>query len=230
MFGRAAPVAAGTGLAKPGHGGIVAPDKREQGRTPMAHIDYYFSPLSPFAYLAGDGLEKLAKKRKATISWLPINLGRAMEAHGGLPVPKRSPARQEYRLQEMERIAKRSGLKINLQPEHWPVNPVPASAAILAAGEAGDGDVGLLSRLLLAACWAEEKDISDFAVVEEALREAGFDPAALDRTAAAKQIEPLTDQAIEKGVFGAPFYIVGEQKFWGQDRLAYLDDYLAEIG
>ncbi len=195
----------------------------------MPHIDYYFTPLSPFAYLAGDGLERIAARHGATIAWKAIDLGRAMSEAGGLPVGKRHWSRQEYRLQELPRLAKRAGLPITLHPKHWPTDPTRAVSAILAADAAGGGDVGLLSRRLLAACWAEEKNIADPEVVELCLRAAGFDPAALDHEAAAARIGPLTDEAIERGVFGAPFYIVAEtgQKFWGQDRLDHLDDHLA---
>lgn len=195
----------------------------------MAHIDYYFTTLSPFAYLAGDGLERVAAKHGATIAYKPVDFMRVMDEMGGLPVPKRHPSRQAYRLQELPRIAKRQGLPITLHPAHWPTDPVPSIAAIIAAGEVGGGDVGALCRRLLAACWAEEKDIADPALVEAALRASGFDPAALDLEAAAARIGPLTDEAIERGVFGAPFYIVGDEKFWGQDRVAYLDDHLAAL-
>ncbi|MEO0362683.1 MAG: 2-hydroxychromene-2-carboxylate isomerase [Pseudomonadota bacterium] len=196
----------------------------------MAHIDYYFTTLSPFAYLAGDGLEKVAAKHGATIAYKPVNFMRVMEEMGGLPVPKRHPSRQAYRLQELPRIARRNGLPINLHPAHWPTDPVPSLSAIIAAQDAGGGDVGALARRFLAACWAEERDIANPILVADALRESGFDPDALDLDAAAAKIEPLSDEAIERGVFGAPFYIVGDEKFWGQDRIAYLDDHLAGLG
>lgn len=195
----------------------------------MAHIDYYFTPLSPFAYLAGDGLETIAAKHGASVAYKPVNAGRLMEAMGGLPVPKRHPSRQAYRLQELPRIAKRAGLPINLHPAHWPTDQSRAAAAIIAA-EDGVGDQSALARAIARACWAEEKDIADQAVVDAALVEAGFDPAAIDYEMGAARLEPNTDEAMEKGVFGFPFYIVDDgEKFWGQDRLVYLDDHLAGV-
>ncbi len=193
----------------------------------MAHIDYYFTPLSPFAYLAGDGLQKVAAKHGATIAYKPVNFMRVMDAMGGLPVPKRHPARQRYRLQELPRIARRNGLKLVLHPAHWPTNPVPATSAILAAAALGGGDVGKLCQRLLASCWAEEKDIADNAVIAACLAESGFQVGDLDLAAAEARIEPLTDEAIARGVFGAPWYTVGDQDFWGQDRIDFLDDHLA---
>lgn len=193
----------------------------------MAHIDYYFTPLSPFAYLAGDGLERIAEKHGATIAYKPVNAARLMGETGGVPVAQRHPSRQAYRLQDLPRIAKRAGLPINLQPAYWPTDQSRAIAAVLGAE---GGDTGVLAQVLARACWAEDKDIADQAVIDAALVEAGFDPGAVDYAAGAAQVEPLTDEALAAGVFGFPFYIVGGEKFWGQDRLPYLDDHLAELG
>ena len=196
----------------------------------MAHIDYFFTPLSPFAYLAGDGLERIAAKHGATVTYKPANYGRLMGETGGLPVGKRHPSRQAYRLQDLPRLARRNGLAMNVVPAHWPTDGSHAAAAIIAAQDAGGGDVGRLARLLAAACWAEEKDIANPAVVDEALTASGFDIATLDIAAGRMKIEPITDEGVAAGVFGAPFYIVdGTEKFWGQDRLPHLDDHLSEI-
>lgn len=195
----------------------------------MAQIDYYFTPLSPFAYLASDGLEVIAAKHGATITYKPANYVRLMDVTGGLPVGKRHPSRQAYRLQELPRIAKRNGLTINMHPAHWPTDGTLACASIAAVQTAG-GDAGALARALMLAVWAEEKDIAEAAVVDACVAKAGASVDAHDIEAAKAQVEANTDEGIEAGVFGAPFYIVnGSEKFWGQDRLAYLDDYLAEI-
>ena len=195
----------------------------------MAHIDYYFTPLSPFAYIAGDGLERIAAKHGATIAYKPCNFGRLMGETGGLPVGKRHPSRQAYRLQDLPRVAKRNGLPITLHPAHWPTDGTLATAAILAVGAAG-GDAGAVARALMSACWAEEKDIADPKVVDAAVAKGGAEVDAHDIEAAKDRIEALTDEAIAAGVFGAPFYIVdGGERFWGQDRLPHLEDYLAEI-
>ncbi|MEM7546995.1 MAG: 2-hydroxychromene-2-carboxylate isomerase [Pseudomonadota bacterium] len=193
----------------------------------MAQIDYYFTPLSPFTYLAGLQLEEIAARHGATIAYKPINFMRAMDEMGGLPVPKRHPSRQAYRLQELPRIAKRNNLPLTLNPAHWPTNPVPAMSAILAAVAKGSDVVGPFAHRLAAACWAEERDIADPAVVAEIAHDNGLAFTGLELAAAEARIEPLTDEAIARGVFGAPWYAVGDQDFWGQDRLAYLDDHLA---
>lgn len=197
----------------------------------MAVIDYFFTVTSPFTYLAGDRLEEIAARRGATIAYKPVDMSRVFAATGGLPLPQRPPARQAYRLQELARIARRTGMKLNIHPAHWPTDPGPAARAIVAADKAGGGDVGRLARALMAACWAEEKDVARPEVVAAALAACGYDAAALaaGMEAAGPVIEGHTDEAIARGVFGAPFYIVGEEKFWGQDRLSYLDEHLGRL-
>ncbi|MXU64239.1 2-hydroxychromene-2-carboxylate isomerase [Oceanomicrobium pacificus] len=198
----------------------------------MAHIDYYLFTLSPFTYLAGDGLEKVAEKHGATITYKPFQLMKVFEETGTVPVPQRHESRKANRLQELARIAKRNKLPINLQPAHWPTNPVPSCSAIIAAQEAGGGNVGGLAQALLRACWAEEKNIAEDEVVKACLADNGFDPAILDSAmlSAVGTFERNTEEALRAGVFGAPTYVVDDQVFWGQDRISYLDDYLAERG
>jgi 2-hydroxychromene-2-carboxylate isomerase len=198
----------------------------------LAHIDYYMIPLSPFCYLAGGGLEKIAAKHGATITYKPVNLMKVFEQTGGVPPAQRSPARQAYRMQELARIAKRNGLPINLKPAFFPTNAAPACYAIIAAQNAGVGDLGGLCQAMMRACWAEDKDLADDAVLRKLLSAHGFDAGLVDSglLTGAETFERNTEAAVQANVFGAPSYVVGDQVFWGQDRLAYLDDYLAEIG
>ena len=195
----------------------------------MAHIDYYMFPISPFTYLAGDGLEKVAEKHGATITYKPFNLMQVFAQTGGTPVPERHPSRQAYRLAEIERIAKMQNLPVNVQPAHFPTNPAPASYAIIAAQEAGGGDVGGLCRTLLSGVWAEEKDISDDAVVKAAVEANGFDAGLADSgmLTGAQTFEKNTEDAIQAQAFGAPSYVVDGHVFWGGDRLNYLDAHLS---
>ena len=109
---------------------------------------------------------------------------------------------------------------------------LPSCALIAAAGavDAGEakGDVGKAARALMRALWAEQKDIADTGVIAAALAEAGFSADVLaDGVSAGATYVANTEEAVRKGVFGSPFYIVGEQRFWGQDRLDDLEDLLA---
>lgn len=196
----------------------------------MAMIDYYFATLSPYAYLAGDRLEQIAKRHRATITYKPLDLIALFGRTGGTPVPQRHPARQAYRAIDLVRQAKRLDLPFHLTPAHWPTNMAPSSYAIIAAQSAGGGDVGGLVQSFLRACWAEEKDIAQDDVVRACLSKAGFDPALADSglLQGAETYAANLEEAVECGVFGAPFYILTDgAKFWGQDRLDELDTHLA---
>ena len=194
----------------------------------MAHIDYYFSVLSPFAYLAGDRMEQVAEAHGASVAYLPVDLLHIFSQTGGTPPGQRHESRKEYRTQELARLSKLNGLPMNLQPAHWPNDPKPAAAMIVAAGKAG-ADVAALSRAVLRAVWAEERDIADEATLDAILSETGIDRAALEPhlEEARAAFEPMTQEAMERGVFGAPFYIVDDRRFWGQDRIPHLDAYLS---
>ena len=197
----------------------------------MATIEYFYSLLSPYTYLAGDRLEEIAARRGATIDYRPVNFMEVLPETGGLPVPKRHPFRQAYRLQELARHSEREGMALNTSPAHWPVDVTEASAAVIAAAGQG-GDAGALSRAFLRAVWAEDRDISDAGTTAAILSENGMDAGALapHLEAARAAYAANTAMAFEKGVFGAPFYVVGEEKFWGQDRLDHLDWHLGGRG
>ena len=198
----------------------------------MRVIDFYFSPASPYSYLAGDRLERIADRHGARIAYKPVDVFTVFEVTGGIPVHRRHLSRQEYRFQDLARRARKAGMDIHLQPKFWPGDPMLPSCALIAAGAAVDagkatGDVGVAARALMRALWAEQKDISDTGVIAAALDEAGFSADVLADGASAGAIYAAnTEEAVRRGVFGAPFYIVDEQRFWGQDRLDDLEDLL----
>jgi 2-hydroxychromene-2-carboxylate isomerase len=194
----------------------------------MAGIDYFFSLASPWAYLAGDRLERIAAARGAAVTYRPFAIGKVFEATGGVPLPKRHPARQAYRLQELARWRDGLGMPLTLHPAHWPPKNDDAAVALCAAAAAGR-DPGPLAQALLRAVWAEERDIADAATIDAILAAGGVDPAALDRAAGAAAYAAHTEKAIRRGVFGSPFYVVGDEMFWGQDRLDLLDRHLARL-
>ena len=198
----------------------------------MAEIDYYLFPLSPFSYLAGLELEAIAARRGASIAYKPVQLPRIFAEVGTPAVGDRHPSKQQYRTQDLARLARARGMAINLRPRHWPTNPMPASAAIVSAERAGGGDVGALVHGFLRAVWAEERDIAEDETVREVLAAAGFDPGIADRglLTAVETVERNTDEAVRRGVFGVPSYVVGDEVFWGQDRLALLEAHLAALG
>ena len=197
----------------------------------MAQIDYFFATLSPYSYLAGTRLEEVAAKHGMTIDYKPLDIIALFGRTGGTPPKDRHISRIEYRAQELQRQSCDLGMDFNLQPAHWPTNAAPSSYAIIAAIKDGSGDVGKLCHSILRACWAEDKDIAQDDVVRDCLNQAGFDPNLADRglLVGAETYAANLEEAVDRGVFGAPFYITSDgQRFWGQDRLDVLDRHLAE--
>ncbi len=196
----------------------------------MAHIDYFCFPISPFTYLAGTRGEAVAAKHGASLTYKPFALIKVFEATGTLPPAQRPAARQVHRLQDIARSAEELGMPVNVKPAFFPTNPVPAMSAIIAAQNVGGGDLAGLLHGFTRACWAEDKNIAEDSVIRDILVANGFDANLADSglLTGSETIERNTSEALERGVFGAPTYIVDDQVFWGQDRINQLDRYLAQ--
>ena len=196
----------------------------------MANIDYYFATVSPYTYLVGTALEKIAAQHGVTINYKPVDIVALFARTGGIHPKDRHISRQEYRLQDLQRRAAKAGLPLNLKPAFWPANTAPSSYAIIAAQNTGGGDLDTLVHSITAACWAEEKNIADEDVIRGCLSAAGFDPELVNSgmLEGAETYARNLEDAVSAGAFGAPFYITDtDQRFWGQDRLDDLDRYLA---
>ena len=194
-------------------------------------IDYYFPPQSPWAYLGHARFVKLAQASGRTVRVLPADFGKVFAVSGGLPLGKRAPQRQAYRLVELRRFADHLQLPLHVQPTYFPVQGDDAARLIIAV-EMADGPAAALrlSGAVLAAVWAEQRNIADPAVLAQLLAESGLDAArwAQSRESAAQQrYDANTQSAIDAGVFGAPSYCVDGEIFWGQDRLDFLQRRLA---
>ncbi|MEM8791648.1 MAG: 2-hydroxychromene-2-carboxylate isomerase [Pseudomonadota bacterium] len=196
----------------------------------MKQIDYFFSVLSPWTYFAGNRLEVMAERHGASIAYKPIDTFRVFRETGGVPLPERPLPRREYRAQELRRTSAKTGMPYHFEPTHWPTDPLPGALSIIAAAEGG-GPAGVLAQALLAAVWTEQKDVADPTVIAEKCAALGLDHGALvaDEAALKTTYEANTDEAIRRGVFGVPFYIVGDERFWGQDKLDDLEAHLARL-
>ena len=196
----------------------------------MPHIDYYLATISPNCYFAGTRPGEVAAKHGATITYKPLDIMGLFGRTGGVPPGQRHMSRQEYRLMEIERAAADLGMAVNVKPAFWPTNPAPSSYAVIAAQSAGGGDVGALVAALTAASWAGEKNIAEDEVIKACLEDAGFDPSLADTglLSGAQAYEANLEDAVNAGVFGAPFFITDDgARFWGQDRIDALDRHLA---
>lgn len=196
----------------------------------MRQIDYYLTVVSPWTYLVGNRAAEIAARHGAALRYKPVDPGALFKRTGGLALPERHESRRAYRLQELRRQSVKAGMPLTLQPAFFPTNPAPAGYAIIAAQEAGGGDIHRLVESFTRACWAEEKNVAEDEVITAALKDAGFNPglAMSGMLTGAEIYARNLEDAVAAGVFGFPFFVVdGTECFWGQDRLDDLDLYLA---
>jgi len=199
----------------------------------MGHtVDYYFAPQSPWAYLGHQRLAMIARAAGATIRVMPIDLGgKVFPISGGLPLGQRAPQRQAYRLVELQRFSTHLNLPIHLKPRYFPVGGDDPARLIIAVDLAHGADAAMaIAGAVLAACWAQERNIADDNVLAELLVEQQLPVALLEQShsqAVHERYEAYTQAAINAGVFGAPSYVVDGELFWGQDRLDFVERALA---
>lgn len=195
-------------------------------------IDYYFTPVSPYTYLGHERLIEIAARHGASIVVKPVDYGRIFPVSGGLPLKQRPPQRQAYRLVELKRWSEHLARTLNLHPKYFPVPAEHAARWILAAKARSEGDALRFAGALLRAVWAEERDISDPASLAAIAGEQGLDADEIVMAATSADItsryDALTQEAIDRQIFGAPTYIYRDELFWGQDRLDFLDRALAK--
>ena len=194
------------------------------------HVDYYLSLNSPWAFLASRRFEAIAAKHKADVTIWPVDFGSVFAVSGGAPLPKRAPQRQAYRMMELKRWRDHLGIKLTLEPKFFPHNEVPAAQCVIALREQGRmADAIKVAHAVLAAVWVEERNPADPATLKAILGECGLDADAVLKASegmAAKR-EAYTKHAIDQSVFGAPFFVIDGERFWGQDRLEFVDRKLA---
>ena len=190
-------------------------------------IDYFFATVSPWAYLGHARLVALSRAAGATVRVKPMDLGEIFPLTGGLPLAKRAPPRQAYRLVELQRFSDHVGVPLIPQPAHFPVNGNAAALLIIATDEAAGAHAALgLAGRVGAAIWAEQRNVADPAVLSALLAEAGLPASLADRAAdpaIAARYAAYTAEALAAGVFGAPSYVVAGELFWGQDRLDFVE-------
>ena len=191
-------------------------------------VDFYFDFGSPAAYLAYTQLPKLARETGAEVVIKPMLLGGVFQATGNRP-PISVPLKGTYLFQDLARYARRYDVPLNMNP-HFPINTITLMR----------GDVGLALRnpaqldtyrdAVFNAIWVNQQNLNDPATVTAMLDKAGLDPAALVAMAGdpevKEQLKTLTQSAVDRGVFGAPTFFVGNDMFWGQGRLDFVRDAL----
>ena len=175
--------------------------------------------------MGGRRLPEIIESTGAAFHIKPVIGSQLLAATGGLPVPKRHPARLAYRLVELERWKRHWSIPMNIEPKFFPVDDGKAAHMVIAAQQLGQ-DAITLSNAFLACVWEAEQDISDPSVLITAADQAGFDGQALaeriDADDVTATLQSNTDEAIEHEVFGMPWFIHDGVPYWGQDRISFL--------
>ncbi|MCM5679029.1 2-hydroxychromene-2-carboxylate isomerase [Schlegelella sp. S2-27] len=195
-------------------------------------VDYYFAPQSPYAYLGHERFWNMARQAGATVRVRPVDLGgKVFPVSGGLPLSKRAPQRQAYRLVELRRFSEHLGLPMNVEPRYFPVAGDDAAKLIIAVEMKEGTEAAMkIAGAVMRAVWEQERNIADESVLATLLAENGMPAARLEDAhsqAAHERYETSTEEAIAAGVFGAPTYVIEGELFWGQDRLDFVERRLA---
>ena len=192
-----------------------------------ATVDYYFAPQSPWTYLGHTRFSALVQASGAQVRLLPVDLGAVFAVSGGLPLGKRPPQRQAYRLVELRRYSDYLGLPMVVQPRYFPVSGDDAARLIIAVDQQdGSAAAMRLAGAIFTAVWAQERDIASSQTLAELLQESGLPLTRLEQSRSPEvqqQYEANTRQAIDGNIFGAPTYVVDGEMFWGQDRLDFVE-------
>lgn len=194
-------------------------------------VDYYFAPQSPWMYLGHARFTDMAQRAGAEVRVRPVDYGQIFAVSGGLPLPKRAPQRQAYRLVELRRFSEALGIPLNPEPRHFPVAGDPAGLLITAVADQDGADAAMrLTGAIGRAIWVQERNVADDSVLTELLAENGLDASRLGQSKQADvktRYDENTRLAIDAGVFGAPSYVIDGEIFWGQDRLDFVERRLA---
>jgi 2-hydroxychromene-2-carboxylate isomerase len=198
----------------------------------MIEVSCFYSLSSPWAYFAGPKLQDIVRRHRLRLLLKPFDFQEVVPRTGGVPIRTRPEPRRTYHALELGRWRDYLGMPLQLTPKHYPADGQPAGWnkpagwMVIAAQERGL-DVQRLSHALLRALWAEERDTSDPKVRIAVADENGLPGEAL---VAAEQSAPVqalykaySEEAERLGVFGAPTYILQGERYWGQDRLDFLE-------
>ena len=192
-------------------------------------IDYYYSSNSPWVYIGHAAFEELAKSHGCKVVYKPVFLGALFAETGGLPLAKRHPVRQRYRLIELQRWREKRGLKFSLHPKHWPFDPKRSDGMALAAIEAGLNPEPFM-RAGFKSIWEKDLNLDDPATLVEIADSVGLPGKTLLERAASAEIADADERnrqdAIAVGVFGSPGFVLNGEPFWGQDRIELVADAL----
>ncbi len=197
-----------------------------------APVEFWFDFSSPYAFFAAKEIDALAARHGRTVAWRPFLLGVAFRTTQMAPLTQQ-PLRGEYGLRDWARLGRLRGIPFRF-PTHFPVSGVAATRMFYAIEGTDPAAARRFAEAAFDAVFLHDRDIGAPAVAAEAGAAVGLDPDALVAAAADPAVKELTrtrvDEAIARGIFGAPFFIADGEPFWGWDRLPLLDEWLARGG
>ena len=192
-------------------------------------VEFFFDFGSPYTYLAYHQLPKIAARHGATVIWRPILLGGVFQATGNKS-PMEVPAKGRYSLIDLQRWAQHFGVPLQMNP-HFPINTLPLMRGAVAMQLRSEVEFQRYVAVIFRAMFEHPRNLNQPEEVAAVLAENGMDPTAfvdlINAPAAKEKLKENTAQAVARGVFGAPTFFVGEQMFWGQDRLDFVEQALA---
>ena len=192
-------------------------------------VEFLFDLGSPYSYLAYHQLPKMTKAKGATILWRPVLLGGLFQATGNRS-PIEVPAKGRYSMIDLQRWADVYGVRLTMNP-HFPINTLSLMRGAVAMQMAGDAELQSYLEVIFSAMFEVPRNMNDPAEVAAVLQACGFDPASFMESISASEVKEKlksnTADAVARGAFGAPTFFVGEDMFWGQDRLQFVEAALA---
>lgn len=199
----------------------------------MTELELFYTLSSPWAYFAGPRIEDLVRRHGVKLVLKPYDFQAVVPQTGGIPLKTRPEARRSYHALELDRWRQHLGMPLNLEPAHYPKgvptdpnwNKKPGWMVIAAQNQGLNAQP--LSQALLRALWAEEQDTSRAEVRIAVANAAGYDGAALQALENAPDTQATyrrySDEAVAKGIFGSPIFVLDGERFWGQDRLDFVE-------
>lgn len=189
--------------------------------------------MSGYAYLGHARLLNIAVQAGAQVVYHPLDMAKVFEAAGSFPPAKYPAVRQHHRKADMVRWAQKLSLPINPTPKFWPT-PMPLACQVIVAAKHLGLDQGAVTQAILSAVWKDDLNIADTKDIASALKQHGMTPGLIIDTSEqpdiAAETAVETRDAIEHGFFGSPTYVLGEDWFFGQDRLEFLAEKLGVAG
>ena len=191
-------------------------------------IEFFLDVVSPYSHLAWKVLPGIAARQGARIVWRPVLLGALLKSTGNNS-PLAVPAKSRWMRDDLQRWARHYGVAFGLNP-HFPLRTVELMRGLYACLQHDEASFLRHLEVLFDAMWVEGRNLADAQVRSDVLLQAGLDPLAFQALADSPQaregLRLATEQAVERGVFGAPTFIVDGELFWGQDRLHFVEQAL----